>query len=50
MPLYELKANMPASEYMGWITYLNSKSDAQSGKVNLANASPDDFIKGVMGG
>ena len=47
-PVYELKKNMPASEYVGWMMFYKErarKEDAKNG--NLLAMDPDDMVKAM---
>jgi hypothetical protein len=46
VPVYELKAKMPASEYFKWIEFFNERRDDSSD--NLLT-SPDKMLKGLIG-
>ncbi len=50
-PVYELQANMPASEYAGWIEFFRRRNEEEriaeeKSKGNLLAGDANDLLKG----
>lgn len=44
-PVYELKRNMPASEFFGWMEFYQARADKESG--NLLAGDADSLIQAL---
>jgi hypothetical protein len=52
VPVYQLRAEMPASEFAGWLLYFKEEANARSGPEppSIDDVDPKTFIAGLGGG